>query len=114
MEKYAEICIQKGVLNEDILEKIKTIYPPSRLPNKIETYKTITLFGPKGVEFDEWCKTPVYTKEKYDEIISCEKLKKEIKENKNLKIYLDQTENYEELYPLLIKGVSTFLYLLDF
>ena len=37
---------------------------------------------------------------KYDSIISCSKLKKEIKENKYLKIFLEQSEKYDELFPL--------------
>ncbi len=106
LEKYALLCIKKGVLTEELLTKIKTIFPASRLPNKIQTFMTISLFGPGNQNFDEWCKKPVYKKEKYDAIVSCEKLKKEIKENKDLQLFLDQTENYEELFPLLTEGVS--------
>ena len=103
----AKLCISKGIIKEEQLEEIKKIYPKSRLPNKIETFKTISLFGPKGdVKFDDWCKNPVYKKEKYDSIISCAKLKKEIKENKNLQIFLEQTEKYDELFPLLTEGAS--------
>ena len=103
----AKLCISKGVIKEEQLEEIKKIYPESRLPNKIETFKTISLFGPKnGVNFDDWCKNPVYEKEKYDSIISCAKLKKEVKENKNLKIFLEQTEKYDELFPLLAEEAS--------
>ena len=46
-------------------------------------------------------KKPVYEKSHYDSIISCEKLKKEIIENKNLQIFLDQCENYDEINNLL-------------
>ena len=106
LEKYALLCIKKGVLTEELLTKIKTIFPANRLPNKIQTFMTISLFGPGNQNFDEWCKKPVYKKEKYDAIVSCEKLKKEIKENKDLQLFLDQTENYEELFPLLTEGVS--------
>ena len=103
----AKLCISKGVIKEEQLEEIKKIYPESRLPNKIETFKTISLFGPKnGVNFDDWCKNPVYEKEKYDSIISCAKLKKEVKENKNLQIFLEQTEKYDELFPLLTEEAS--------
>ena len=103
----AKLCISKGVIKEEQLEEIKKIYPESRLPNKIETFKTIKLFGPKnGENFDDWCKNPVYEKEKYDSIISCAKLKKEVKENKNLQIFLEQTEKYDELFPLITEGVS--------
>ena len=105
LENVAKLCIKKGVLNEELLNKIKNIYPPQRLPNKIETFKTISLFGPNNQTIDEWCKNPIYTKEKYDAIISCTKLKKELKENKDLKIFLEQTENYEELFPLLTEGI---------
>ena len=47
-----------------------------------------------------------YSEKKYDAIISCAKLKKEIIENKDLQIFLEQSENYEELFPLLTDGVS--------
>ena len=107
LENVAKLCISKGVLNEEILYEIKKIFPKNRLPDKIETFKTIYLFGPeKGQNFDEWCKKPIYTKEKYDTIISCEKLKKEIKENKNLQIFLEQCEKYDELFSLLSEGIS--------
>ena len=107
LEIISKICVNKKLINEEILNEIKKIYPEKRLPDKIETYKTIKFFGPKdGKSFDEWCKTPVYEKSYYDAIISCEKLKKEIKENKNLKIFLEQSENYEELYNLLSEKFS--------
>ena len=107
LENMAKLCISKGTLKEENLEEIKKIFPTSRLPNKIETFKTISLFGPKNDQnFDEWCKNPVYGKDKYDSIISCDKLKKEIKENKNLKIFLDQSEKYDELFPLLSEKMS--------
>jgi hypothetical protein len=107
LEKIAQLCINKNVLNDELLNKIKTIYPANRLPNKIETFKTISLFGPdESQPFDEWCKTPVYDKAKYDAIISCTKLKKEIKENKDLQLFLEQSEKYEELFPLLTDGIS--------
>ena len=103
----AKLCISKGLIKEEQLKEIKKIYPESRLPNKIETFKTISLFGPKnGEKFDDWCKKPVYEKEKYNSIISCSKLKKEIKENKNLQIFLEQAEKYDELFPLLAEGAS--------
>ena len=108
LEKIAKLCISKGVFKEKELDEIKKIFPENRLPNKIETFKTITFFGPSKLneKFDEWCKKPVYQKEKYNLIISCSKLKKEIKENKNLKIFLEQSENYDELFPLLTEGIS--------
>ena len=107
LEKIAQLCINKNVLNDELLNKIKTIYPANRLPNKIETFKTISLFGPdESQPFDEWCKTPVYDQAKYDAIISCAKLKKEIKENKDLQLFLEQSEKYEELFPLLTDGIS--------
>ena len=107
LENMAKLCVSKGILKEENLEEIKKIFPQSRLPNKIETFKTISLFGPKkGQNFDEWCKNPVYEKDKYDSIISCEKLKKEIKENKNLQIFLEQSEKYDELLSLLSEKIS--------
>ena len=107
LENIAKLCISKGVIKEENLEEIKKIFPESRLPNNIETFKTIHLFGPRnGVPFDEWCKKPVYDKEKYESIISCTKLKKEIKENKNLQLFLEQSEKYDELYPLLVENIS--------
>ena len=107
LEIISTICINKKLINEEILNEIKKIFPEKRQPNSIETFKTIKLFGPKdGKSFDEWCKTPVYEKSHYDAITSCEKLKKEINENKNLKIFLEQSESYEELYNLLSEKFS--------
>ena len=107
LEKIAKLCISKGVIKEETLNEIKKIFPEARLPDKIETYKTISLFGPNASEkFDEWCKKPVYSKEKYDSIISCKKLKKEIKENKFLNIFLEQSEKYDELFPLITEGMT--------
>ena len=86
---------------------IKKIYPSSRLPNNIETFKTIKLFGPENnMSYDEWYKNPVYQKKHYDAIISCDILKKEMNENKNLKIFLDQSENFDEIYNLLSQNFS--------
>ena len=107
LENIALLCISKGTLNEEQLNSIKNIFPKNRLPNKIETYKTIKLISPpSGVAFDDWCSKPVYVKEKYDAIISCEKLKNEIKNNKFLNLFLEQSEKYDELFPLLSKEVS--------
>ena len=107
LEIIATLCTSKGVIKEEELNNIKKIFPESRLPDKIETFKTISLFGPKsGESYDEWCKKPVYQKEKYDSIISCSKFKKEIKENKYLKIFLEQSEKYDELFPLFSEGKS--------
>ena len=107
LENIGKLCISKGVLNEEILNEIKKIFPENRLPDKIETYSTIMFFtNPPDVKFDEWCKSPVYQKKYYDSIISCSKLKKEIKENKYLKIFLEYSEKYDELYPLITEGLS--------
>ena len=107
LEHISKICISKGVIKEEQLNEIKKIYPACRFPNKMETFKTIHFFGPPyDVTLDEWCKNPVYQKEKYDSIISCERLKKEIKENKNLQIFLENAENYDELLPILTEGMS--------
>jgi hypothetical protein len=89
------------------MNEIKKIYPQNRLPNEIETYKTIKFFGPSSkISYEEWYKKPVYEKKHYDSIISCEILKKEIKENKNVKIFIDTCENYDELYTLLSEKLS--------
>ena len=58
------------------------------------------------MSYDEWYKNPVYQKKHYDAIISCEILKKEMNENKNLKIFLDQSENFDEIYNLLSQNFS--------
>ena len=107
LENIAKICTSKGVIKEEQLNEIKKIFPTNRFPNKMETFKTIQFFGPpSNISLDEWSKNPVYKKEKYESIISCEKLKKEIKENKNLQIFLENTEKYDELFPILTESMS--------
>ena len=107
LEIISTICVSKQLINEEILNEIKKIYPSSRLPNDIETFKTIKLFGPENnMSYDEWYKNPVYQKKHYDAIISCEILKKEMNENKNLKIFLNQSENFDEIYNLLSQNFS--------
>ena len=107
LEVISTICTSKQLINEEIMNEIKKIYPQNRLPNEIETYKTIKFFGPDPkISYEEWYKKPVYEKKHYDSIISCEILKKEIKENKNLKIFIDTCENYDELYTLLSEKLS--------
>ena len=107
LEVISTICTSKQLINEEIMNEIKKIYPQNRLPNEIETYKTIKFFGPDPkISYEEWYKKPVYEKKHYDSIISCEILKKEIKENKNLKIFIDTCENYDELYNLLSEKLS--------
>ena len=80
-DNIAKLCFTKNLINEEQLNEIKKIYPESRLPDEIQTFKTIKFFGPIHTTFDEWCKKPVYNQSHYDTIISCEKLKKEINEN---------------------------------
>ena len=106
MDAITTICISKQLINEEIMNEIKKIYPASRLPDKIQTFKTIEFFGPINISFDEWVKKPVYGKNHYDSIISCEKLKKEINENKFLKIFIDQSENYDEIYKVLSEKLN--------
>ena len=107
LEVISTICTSKQLINEEIINEIKKIYPQNRLPNEFETYKTIKFFGPDPkISYEEWYKKPVYEKKHYDSIISCEKIKKEIKENKNLKIFIDTCENYDELYTLLSEKLS--------
>ena len=106
LEIISKICIDKQLINEELLNEIKKIYPASRLPNKIETFKTISFFGPFNINFDEWVKKPVYEKRHYDAIISSEQLKKEINENKNLNVFIEQTENYDEIYNKLSENLS--------
>ena len=107
LEVISTICTSKQLINEEIMNEIKKIYPQNRLPNEFETYKTIKFFGPDAkISYEEWYKKPVYEKKHYDSIISCEILKKEIKENKNLKIFIDTCENYDELYNLLSEKLS--------
>ena len=107
LEVISTICTSKQLINEEIMNEIKKIYPQKRLPNEFETYKTIKFFGPDPkISYEEWYKKPVYEKKHYDSIISCEILKKEIKENKNLKIFIDTCENYDELYTLLSEKLS--------
>ena len=107
LEVISTICTSKQLINEEIMNEIKKIYPQNRLPNEFETYKTIKFFGPDPkISYEEWYKKPVYEKKHYDSIISCEILKKEIKENKNLKIFIEQSENYDELYNLLSEKLS--------
>ena len=107
LEYFSKLCISKNNFKEENLEEIKKIFPENRLPNNIETFNTIQFFGPPfNIDYDDWCKKPVYQKEKYDSIISCSKLKKEIKENKSLQIFLEQTEKYDEIFPLLTEKMS--------
>ena len=106
LEKIATLCVSKQLINEELLNEIKKIFPATRLPDKIETFKTIKFFGPLNTTFDEWAKKPVYEQKHYDAIISVDQLKKEINENKNLKIFIDQTENYDEIYNLLSENLS--------
>ena len=106
LEKIATLCVSKQLINEDLLNEIKKIFPATRLPDKIETFKTIKFFGPLNTTIDEWVKKPVYEQKHYDAIISVDQLKKEINENKNLKIFIDQTENYDEIYNLLSENLS--------
>ena len=106
LEIISKICIDKQLINEELLNEIKKIYPASRLPNKIETFKTISFFGPFNINFDEWVKKPVYEKRHYDAIISSEQFKKEINENKNLNVFIEQTENYDEIYNKLSENLS--------
>ena len=106
LEKIATLCVSKQLVNEELLNEIKKIFPATRLPDKIETFKTIKFFGPLNTTIDEWVKKPVYEQKHYDAIISVDQLKKEINENKNLKIFIDQTENYDEIYNLLSENLS--------
>ena len=107
LENIAKLCISKGALNEEILNEIKKIFPESRFPDRIPTNLIIMFFtNPPNIKFDEWCKSPIYQKKHYDSIISCSKLKKEIKENKYLKIFIENSEKYDELYPLITEGLS--------
>ena len=107
LEYISKLCISKNNFKEENLEEIKKIFPENRLPNNIETFKTIHFFGPPfNIKYDDWCKNPVYQKKKYDYIISCSKLKKEMKENKSLQIFLEQTEKYDEIFPLLTEKMS--------
>ena len=106
LEKIANLCVSKQLVNEELLNEIKKIFPATRLPDKIETFKTIKFFGPLNTTIDEWVKKPVYEQKHYDAIISVDQLKKEINENKNLKIFIDQTENYDEIYNLLSENLS--------
>ena len=106
LEIISKLCVSKKLINNESLDEIKKIFPPTRLPNKIETFNTIQFFGPKDITFDEWVKNPVYEKSHYDEIISGEKLKKEINDNKYLKIFIHQAENYDEILNLLIEILS--------
>ena len=106
LEIISKICIDKQLINEELLNEIKKIYPASRLPNKIETFKTISFFGPFNINFDEWVKKPKKKKRHYDAIISSEQFKKEINENKNLNVFIEQTENYDEIYNKLSENLS--------
>ena len=106
LETIATLCVSKKLINEELLNEIKKIFPATRLPDKIETFKTIKFFGPLNTTIDEWVKKPVYEQKHYDAIISVDQLKKEINENKNLKIFIDQTENYDEIYNLLSENLS--------
>ena len=109
LENISKLCISKGLFTKDNLIKIKNIFPEERLPNKIETYKINSYYFlscPTDLNFDEWCRTPIFPKQYYDSIVSCNKLKKEIKENQDLKIFLENTEKYDELYPLISEGLS--------
>ena len=106
LETIAALCVSKKLINEELLNEIKKIFPATRLPDKIETFKTIKFFGPLNTTIDEWVKKPVYEQKHYDAIISVDQLKKEINENKNLKIFIDQTENYDEIYNLLSENLS--------
>ena len=106
LETIATLCVSKKLINEELLNEIKKIFPATRLPDKIETFKTIKFFGPVNTTIDEWVKKPVYEQKHYDAIISVDQLKKEINENKTLKIFIDQTENYDEIYNLLSENLS--------
>ena len=106
LEIISTLCVSKQLINEELLNEIKKIFPAERLPDNIETFKTVKFFEPKNISFDEWVKKPVYQKSHYDAIVSCEQLKKEINENKNLKIFIEQTEQYDEIYNLLSGNLS--------
>ena len=108
LENIAKLCVSKGVINDDILNEIKKIFPEKRAKNKFRTYFAVSspFFNESNIQFDEWCNKPIYTQNHYDCLISCKKIKKEIKENKNLQIFLEISEKYEELYPLMTEGLS--------
>ena len=106
LELISKLCLDKKIISEELLTEIKKIYPATRLPDKIETFKTIHFFGPLHNNYDEWVSKPVYEKRHYDAIISCEQLKKEIKENKNLQIFIEQTENYDEIYNIISENLT--------
>ena len=86
MEKIAKLCVSKGVINDDILNEIKKIFPEKRAKNKFRTYLAVSspFFNESNIQFDEWCNKPIYTQNHYDCLISCRKIKKEIKK---IKIY---------------------------
>ena len=106
LDAISKLCVHKKLISNESLNEIKNIFPSSRLPNKIETFNTIEFFGPKNVSFDEWVQKPVYEKSHYDAIVSCEKFKNEINNNKNLKIFIEQAENYDEIFNLLSENLS--------
>ena len=106
LEIISTLCVSKQLINEELLNEIKKIFPATRLPDNIETFKTVKFFGPLDIPFDEWVKKPVFQKSHYDAIVSCEQFKKEINENKNLKIFLEQSEHFDEIYNLLSVNFS--------
>ena len=106
-ESIAKLCVSKNILNEEILNEIKKIFPEKRLPDNFKTYYSVSnSLCPEGIEFDVWSKNPIYDNKCYESIISCKKLKKEMEENKNLKIYSEQAEKYDELFPFLTENLS--------
>jgi len=106
-ENIAKLCVSKNILNEEILNEIKKIFSESRLPDRFKTYFQVNnSMCPTEIKFEDWCKKPIYDEKCYEAIISCKKLKKEIEENKNLKIFSEQAEKYDELYPFLTEDLS--------
>ena len=51
LEIISKLCVSVQLINEEILNEIKKIFPATRLPDKIETFKTIKFFGPNNIPF---------------------------------------------------------------
>ena len=110
----AKNMVSKGKFNDNNLNEMRTVFPVKRLPDKIETYKTIEFFNVPKIDgkiltVEEWCKNPIYKKEYYDRLVLNDKLQKCIKENPSLKLfieYCDKVDKFKGILPLLTENLS--------
>lgn len=100
-----KLGLKEGKIDQKNLEELLNIYPEAR-KGKIETYKSIVSFSPpfvdgKQLEVDEWCKNPVFDKERYLKFVLYDQLKEEMSKNNTLKLFLDLSNKLEDLSNIL-------------